>query len=296
MRPFDPELLAKLGNLRLRAVQLADGLMLGEHASLRKGVSTEFLDHQVWEPGNDPKFIDWRLFARTGKLFRRRFSEDTTMPVYLVVDKSGGMRYRGTRSAMSKGEYADGLAAALGFLALRQRDLLGVTLFNEARVSHLKAASGEAHWWESLDFLENPPLESAKTAIGSMADALSQFAAEFPQRGLVFVLSDFLRVERFDELNKVLKQLAAARQEVVLVQISDPDEVDFPFSSNCEFVSLFSGHEHQRANADELRTAYLEHRQRWLREFAEGCGRLNVRFVTVRTDTPLDVALKEICF
>ena len=295
MNLFDPEILARLGNLQLRAQQLADGMMLGEHASLRKGVSTEFIDHQRWEKGDNPKFIDWRVYARTGKLFRRRFAEDTDMPVYLMVDKSAEMGYRGHSAALSKSAYADCLAATLGFLAVRQRDRLALTLFNATRIFHQRLASGEAHWRECLQTLESPPLDTSRQEIRTFAEGLAHFAVEFPQRGSLFLLSDFLSAESFETLRPMLKQLVAQRHEITLVQLADPDEITFPFESYCDFVSLVQAQDHIRTDASHLREAYLARRQQWQQQYAAGCHKLGIHFVSVSTDTPLDVTLKEIC-
>ena len=183
---FSPEVLARLGSFRLRAKHLAAGMSFGEHRSLRMGISSDFQDHRPWESGNDPKFIDWRVFLRTGKLFQRSFREETNTAFYFLVDFSGSMNYGGKEivgdgeseerishyfagaekdsaasisreKRLTKLEYAQCIAAVMARLALEQRDLVGLTATNGFQTVSLRPSTGEGHWKEILDFLEAPP-------------------------------------------------------------------------------------------------------------------------------------------
>ena len=290
---FDPAVLAELGDFRLRARKLASGLTFGVHASNRRGASTEFRDHRPWESGDDPKFIDWRVFARTGRLFTRRFVEDTNTNVYFLLDHTPGMAYRGAGSPLSKWEYAQCLAAALSYLALQQGDRVAASAFHGSKMVHLRANAGDAHWTETLAFLENPPLDASLENVGTCADILNRFASECTRRGTIFILSDLLNVGDFSEIRPQLEQLCAARHDIRIFHILDSDETTFPFESLSEFVSLDDSRRRLTTNPSDVRQAYLANFDAWRRDLSEGCRSLGVRFQKVLTTAPLHRTLWE---
>ncbi|MDO4575256.1 MAG: DUF58 domain-containing protein [Planctomycetia bacterium] len=286
---FHPEILAQLGTLKLRAQALVDGMTLGEHAGTRRGMSADFLDHQPWEPGQDPKFIDWRAFARTEKFFQKRFQENANTPVYLLVDYTPEMHYRGERSPLSKLEYAQCLAAMIGFLATRQKDSLAAVAFRENAFVPFPLASGESHWQNQLEFLENPPFTSGEPT-QTLKEILTRFVNTFPRRGLVFLFSDWLHWETIAETLPVWKQLAARREEVRLYHLSDPDEQTFPFDQRLRFVGMDGGNSLTTVGTD-VRDAYLYHRNQWCENLQDALQRLGMEYHAIVTDTPLGESL-----
>lgn len=290
---FDPRVLAQLGDFRLRARKLASGLTFGVHASNRRGASTEFRDHRPWERGDDPKFIDWRVFARTGRLFTRRFVEDTNTSVCFLLDKTPSMDYRGADSALSKWEYAQCLVASLAYLALQQGDRVSVSAFHGSRIAHLRANSGDGHWTETLAFLENPPLDASLESVGTFAEVLNRFAATCTRRGTIFILSDLLEVGTFSEIRPQLERLSASRHDLRVFHILDSDETTFPFENPGEFLSLEDSRRRVTTNPVDVRAAYLENLAAWRRDLTEGCRSLGISLCETLTSTPLYRAILE---
>ena len=294
---FDPEILAKLGDFRLRASRLAAGMAYGIHRSVRMGVSTVFEDHRPWEQGDEPKFIDWRVWARTGKLFRRRFREDTNHVFHFLVDFSPSMNYAGN-GRLSKLEYARLTAAVMAYAVLEQRDLAGLSAANGTETVVLRASSGEEHWGETLRFLEAPPFRETKThrartgsaanAGQSFAEVLNTIASACPKRGRIFLFSDFFDAQSWEAIQPQMKLLGAQGNEVTLFRILDADELEFPFESFSQFVSM-------EPNAggtltllpDSVRSAYLEELRLWNDSLEHGCRSLGIRFVPVDTRMPI---------
>lgn len=287
---FDPTVLAELGNFRMRAERLADGVTFGEHPSVRMGVSTEFRDHKPWEEGNDPKFIDWRVFARTGKLFQRRFTESTNTVFYFLNDYSKSMEYVGNNEPkrLSKLEYARCVTATMAFAALQQRDLVSLSASNGEKTVSLRASTGENHWTECLKFLENPPFLDGKSQKSPAPDIVfDTFAAACTRRGSIFLLSDFFDVESWEILQCRLRLLAAQKHEITLFHLLDPDEWEFPFTSSHQFVSLESPRESLALSPTNVRAKYIENLRNWQKSIENGCRLLGIHYIRVDTRTPI---------
>ncbi|MDO4569757.1 MAG: DUF58 domain-containing protein [Planctomycetia bacterium] len=291
---FDPTTLAQLKSLKLRAQRLASGLSYGAHASMRLGYSTDYLDHAPWEEGNDPKLIDWRVFARTNKLFQRRYIEDTDASFYFMLDFSKSMTYRGAPSPLSKLEYAQSLAAALVFLAINQQDQTGISIFDENKYARLRPASGETHWGECLRFLEAPPLDVSQNVVENFSQALNFFASDTLRRGYSFIFTDFLDVS-LESLRPQWRELRAKRQNVVVFHILDTDEIDFPFESYSNFVALEGSEQPLTLNASEVRDVYQKNVAIWRKRLAEECARFGIEIHTTLTNAPLSHVLHRVC-
>ena len=312
---FDPAVLAQLGDFRLRVSRLAAGMTYGIHRSVRMGVSTEFEDHRPWEEGDEQKFIDWRVFARTGKLFRRRFREDTNHAFHFLVDFSPSMNYAG-KGRLSKLEYARLTASVMAYAVLEQRDLAGVTAANGMETVVLRASSGEEHWGEVLRFLEDPPFHGSVTgsfgtgssrtdhslsrspwrgrpagsasAVQSFAEVLNVLASACSKRARIFLFSDFFDVESWESILPQMKLLCAQGNEVTFFRILDADELEFPFESFSQFVSMEPGNGGALTlHPETVRSAYLENLRQWNDSLECGCRSLGIRFVPVDTRTPI---------
>ncbi len=291
---FDPNVLAQLGNFRLRVAQLATGMTFGEHRSARSGFSTEFQDHRPWETGNDPKRIDWRVFARSGKLFQRRYREETNTAFYFLLDYSPSMDFSGTsgEKRLSKREYAQCTAAVLAYTALQQRDLVGFSALNGSSTVSLRLSTGENHWADSFDFLEKPPFpttkkksETGKTA--RFSEVLNHLASHCTRRGKIFIFSDLFDVETWGEIVPQLKLLLAKKHEIVLFHVLDADEWEFPFDARTQFVSLENSSESLTLTPTEIRREYLNALQNWQKNISEGARTLGISYIRVDTRTPI---------
>lgn len=282
---FDPRVLARLKGLVLRARRIVEGYMTGLHRSPYRGFSIEFAEHREYSPGDDLRYLDWKVFGRTDKFYLKQFEAETNLVCYLVVDASRSMAYQSNRAPWSKWEHAQALAAALAYLVLAQQDSVGLVIFDHQVRFMVRPGGHPSHLKEILAGLEQTKPEG-KT---HMAPVLHELAERFVRRGLVLILSDF-----FDQPQELLRALAHfrhRRHDVILMQVVDRVEEEFPF----EELMLFEGLEEARhvlAEGRTLRTAYLRHFQSALRQLQRGCREQGIEYVRLRTDQPVDEALR----
>jgi len=281
---LDDATLDRLDGLALRARWIVEGHLAGMHRGPYGGFSAEFADHREYAPGDDPRRLDWKVFARTNKYYLKQFEEETNLVCHLLIDASGSMGYRSRLAPMSKLDYARRAAAALAYLVLHQQDGAGLAAF-DGQLRRLVPASGNpAQLREILDVLESLSAEG-KTAVGPI---LHELAERLKRRGVVFVLSDLL--DDADTVLAGLKQLRRRRHEVVVLHVLDPAELDFPFDR----LMLFRGLESlpdQLADAAKVRAAYLDEFNRFRRKLEAGCRAFSIDYVPMRTDRPLGPAL-----
>ncbi|NUQ61699.1 MAG: DUF58 domain-containing protein [Pirellulales bacterium] len=263
---------------------IVEGYVSGLHRSPYQGFSIEFAEHREYSPGDDLRYLDWKVFGRTDKFYLKEFEEETNLVCYLLLDGSESMRYRGPGAAMSKLEYAQCEAAALAHLVLQQQDSVGLVTFDREIRALVRPSGNPSHLKQLLHVMENTAGEE-KTATGPIFHDLAE---RFKKRGIVVILSDL-----FDEVDTMLaglKHFRHRRHEVVLFHVLDPAELDFPF----QHATLFRGLEQLGdvlVEPKSLRKAYLRELDRFLRELKRGCRMHRIDYVPMRTDQPLDIAL-----
>lgn len=281
---LDPQTLAKLQGLDLRARRIVEGYVSGLHRSPYHGFSIEFAQHREYVPGDDLRYVDWKVFGKTDKVYLKQFEEETNLLVYLLLDTSESMRYQGPGAVWPKLEYAKCAAAALAYMVLGQQDSVGLVTFDREIRSILPPSGNPSHLKTILHVMEESVPER-KTATGPIFHDLAE---RLKKRGLVVVLSDL-----FDDVASMmagLKHFRHRRHEVILMQVLDPAELDFPF----RHTTLFKGLEQLPdvlTDPRSLRKAYLREFNRFLTEVKRGCRQYNFDYVQLRTDQPLDVAL-----
>ncbi len=286
-RFLDPEVLARFGRLDVASRLAADSFMSGKHSSVRKGFSSEFSDYRNYTPGDDVSGIDWRVYARTDKYYMKCFESETSMRCVLAVDASVSMNYRSPRGLVSKVEYAALAAAAMGYLLYRQRDRVGLALFDDRLRRLVPPKSRKSHFYSLLELLATGMDESVP---GEAARGLSELAANLTRRGMVVVFSDLLTA-RADELIRAVEHLAYRGQDVLILQVLDPAEVAVVLPSGGVVREPESGREYQvdafsAARCREALTGLLE-------EYRRRFHSLGVDYVQLTTDTPFDRALAD---
>ena len=281
---FDPQTLAKLKGLHLRARHIVEGYVAGLHRSPYHGFSIEFAEHREYSPGDDLRYVDWKVFGRTDKHYLKQYEDETNLLCYLVLDTSESMQYRGPNSALSKFEYAQCLASALAWLVLHQQDAVGLVTYDNQVRQFIRPSSNATHLQNLLQVMENTQ-PAAKTNSGPI---FHELADRLKRRGLVIVLSDF-----FDDVGPSLaglKHLRHRRHDVVLFHVLDQAEIEFPFQSPTEFKGL-EEFPHVVADPQMLRAAYLKEFQAYERSLLTGCRAQGIDVRRMRTDQPIDVAL-----
>src|SRR5690606_4894871 len=216
--------------LELRARLVVEGFVTGMHKSPYRGFSVEFAQHREYVPGDDIRYVDWKIFAKSDRVYIKEFEEETNLRAHLFLDQSESMAYGG-EGAMTKFDYAATALAALAYLIQQQSDAVGLTLFDEKVVRQVPASNTRANLGNIYASLaEAKP--SAKTKVGVV---LRELARELRRRGMVLVFSDL-----FDDPAQVLAGLRALAQrghDVVVFHVLDRDEVEFPF----ERMTMFEG-------------------------------------------------------
>jgi uncharacterized protein (DUF58 family) len=275
-------LLARLDRVGIAARQAVESILLGQHRSLRRGLSVEFAGHRPYQVGDDPRHLDWTVWARSDRFDVRVYEEETRLRAILAVDCSGSMAY-GAPGA-TKFDYARCLAAALGLLMVRQADAVGLALVDSVVRDHLAPAATMAHLINVLDRLEHA-MPGGETALGPV---LQQVAERLTRRGLVVLITD-----GFDEPERLLlavRQLRHRRQEVLLFLVVHPDEETLAPTGIIEFLGL----EHEPRlllDADRVRDFYRQAFAQHRRQLAEGCHALGVQCEAVRTNEDLAMVL-----
>jgi len=281
---LDPKTLAKLKGLQLRARHIVEGYVAGLHRSPYHGFSIEFAEHREYAPGDDLRYLDWKVLGRTDKLYLKQYEDETNLICYLVLDISESMQYRGPDSPLSKFEYAQCIAAAMAWLVLQQQDSVGLVSFdNEIRAS-VSPNSNATHLAQVMRIMESASLQ-AKTATGPI---FHELAERFHKRGVVVILSDF-----FDDVTTMmagLKHFRHRRHDVVLFHVLDCAELEFPFRTPTLFKGLEQFPE-VLTDPRSLRKAYLREFDNYCKEIRKGCRNYGIDYQLLRTDQPLDSAL-----
>lgn len=268
-----------MAGLQLLARQVVEGVTVGIHRSPHKGFSVEFKEHRPYVVGDEIRMIDWKLFGKTDRLFIRQYEEETNLRCTLLVDQSGSMAYRGDRSiASSKHDYAIRLAACLAYMLIGQQDAVGLGLIDTEVKRYIPPRSRPNHLQAIFDSLAN----SSPAGETGLHSTLRKLAPKLRRRGLLVLLSDC-----FDNVDLLLNALASfrhARNEVIVLHILDPDELDFPFRNRTEFRSLEQFNERQQLDANYMRQVYLKNFEDFRQQLTRGCGRQKIELVTATTD------------
>ncbi len=281
---LDPQTLAKIQGLELRARHIVEGYVSGVHRSPYHGFSIEFAEHREYVPGDDLRYVDWKVYGRTDKIYLKQYEEETNLISYLLLDTSESMHYQSRHVPLSKLEYAKCIAGALAYLVLQQQDSVGLVTFDDEVRSLIRPGSQPSHMKQLLHVMETSSAKK-KTATGPIFHDLAE---RLKKRGVVLILSDL-----FDDVPSMmtgLKHFRHKRHEVIVMHIVDPAEEEFPFREMTKFKGLEQLPE-VVTDPRGLRRAYLEEFGIFLDAVSTGCRSHNVDYVRIRTDEPLDVAL-----
>ena len=283
-RFIDPGKLTQISRMELVARQAVEGFLSGLHPSPYYGSSVEYADHRPYTMGDEIRTIDWKLLAKTDKYYVKLFEEQTNTRCTLLLDVSNSMKF-GPNPLATKLEYACQLTAALSYLAIRQNDAVGLTLFDSDIRQYLPARSTAYHFRQILDQLETVEAGS-DTGIGHV---LHQMAARVKQRGLVIVISDL--IDDVDAITDGLAHFRYKKHEVIVFHILDTAEIDFPYDKTTRFKDI-EGTGSIIANPRSVKTKYQERLNQWLDDVRRGCLERGIAYELATTDTPWDQTLR----
>lgn len=293
-RFLDPRILARLSNLQLVAKTVVEGFLIGLHRSPYYGVSIDFAEYRPYAPGDDPRQIDWNVFARSDRYYLKKYHGETNAEVNIILDASASMGYKsgnreegiGTRkeTALSKFEYACFLAASLAYFAIHQRDAVGLLLFDTGIADRIPARTRRGQ----LSYILHT-LDRARPGKGTDFAASLRKTMQFVQRrGIVILISDFY--ESPDVVMKSLRGLQFGGNDLILFHIMDPGELDFPADAPVQLQDLETA-ERLEVVPEAMAPQYRQLVQSHIQTLQHQCRSSRIDYTMLDTSRPLDHAL-----
>ena len=282
---LDPADVARLGGIEIVAAGVVEGFLAGIHRSPFRGFSVEFTEHRAYQPGDELRYLDWRILARADRLFVKQFEEETNLRAMILVDVSRSMAWRGAPARLTKRAYADRLVAALALILLRQRDATGLITFDEAVREVVPPRVRAGQWARLVRGLERTP-DGGGTAAEA---ALGRLTSLLARRGLVVLVSDLL-FDR-DLALTALRYLRHRGHQVIVLHLMDPAEAELSGAPEVRFrdpesaVSVV-------VRPRELARAYRETVRREIAAWRTTCRRHGIAYHHVLTDLPFGMALR----
>jgi uncharacterized protein (DUF58 family) len=277
-----PQALMAIKNLELRARVVVEGFWHGLHRSPYHGFSVEFTEYRQYSPGDDPRYLDWRLYARSDRYYIKKYEDETNLRCHLLVDNSRSMTYGSL--TYTKAQYANTLAATLAYFLHLQGDAVGLLTFDQHIRAYLPARHRPGHLRRLMLRLEEP----ARGASTDLAAPLQRVVKVVKRRAMLVLISDLLAP--IANLERDLTALTACGHEVLLFQILDPAELAFTFEKAVMFQDVESG---QRLFIDPAtaRKGYLKNLETHNATVQSACERLGIGYRRFATDRPLELAL-----
>jgi uncharacterized protein (DUF58 family) len=289
-KPYlQPEILARIGDLELRARSVIEGFVSGMHRSPYQGHSVEFAQHREYTPGDDIRHLDWRVYGKSDRFYIKQYEAETNLRSHILVDCSASMRYPEqdlAQGRMTKFEYAATLAASIAYLLVNQQDAVGLMLFDEAIRASLPPLSHQPHLKSILHQLElaRPNRTTSARAV------FTEIATQLRRRSLVVLISDLLA--DVDQITEALGRLRHAGHEVIVFHLLDHDERQFPFQDYTMFDGLEAVDQQLFTDPQSLRNGYLKVLAGFIERLKSACTNRRIDFVELSTADRLDVALR----
>ena len=281
---LQPETVALLNSMALRARLVVEGYIIGQHRSPYHGFSVEFAEHRAYGAGDEIRHIDWRLFGKTDRLYVKRYEEETNLRAYIVLDTSRSMLYNSGK--VSKLIYANSLAASLSYLMINQQDAVGLAQFSKKIDKFIPPKSKPSHL--SLILAQLDDQKAGKdTKVGLV---LHELAERIKKRGIVVLISDLL--DEPENIMSGLKHFRHQNQEVIVFHVLDRKELEFDFNTRTKFLDMESGQEivtepwHIRSNYTELINGLQD-------QYRKECREYLIDYVPIFTDQSLDISITE---
>lgn len=283
---FDIYDLKQIDNLELLAKKVVEGFIIGLHKSPFHGFSVEFAEHRLYNQGDDTKTLDWKVFARTDKLFSKKYEEETNLRCHIVLDTSSSMYFpkdlKIKNLQLNKLQFAALAAASLIHLIKKQRDAFGLSLFDEKLNIHTKDRSSSIHSKLIMSYLENAiQITDALNRTGNTPDILHEIADRIHKRSLVIIFSDFFdQTDELSELFSALQHLNYNKHEVVIFDVHDDSlELQFEFENKPYlFVDMETG-DKVKLQSNELKERYIEKVNQRKKEIAQKCLQYKIDYI-----------------
>jgi uncharacterized protein (DUF58 family) len=282
----------QIKNLEFLAKQVVEGFIVGLHKSPFHGFSVEFAEHRVYNPGESTKNIDWKVYARTDKLFTKRYDEETNLRCHIVIDSSSSMYYPDRQGVVNKLNFSVLAAAGLIELLRKQRDAVGLATFSQEVDSITKAKSNAVHVQGLYSEMEKLIANEVLNKTTNAAACIHQIAEQIHKRSLVVIFSDMLQQDNQDEVFTALQHLKHNKHEVILFHVVDKKhELDFDFDNRPYlFVDMETGTE-VKLHANEVKERYVSQMLKFEKELKLKCAQNKIDFVAADINKPFNQIL-----
>ncbi len=285
---LDPRQAAHLAGLELLTEGVVEGFLTGLHRSPRRGFSVEFAEHRMYQPGDELRYVDWKLLGRKDRLYVKQYEEETNLRAMLVTDVSRSMAWSGdAATVLSKIDYVQRLAAALALLLIRQRDAVGLIAFDEAVRSVVPARAHTGQWQQLL-----ATMNALQPGMGTAAEpALRRVVDLLRRRGLVIFISDLL-LDRELTL-RALKFLRHRGHQVMVLHVMDPAELELGGPAEARFEDPET-HEGVTLRPKDWADAYRETVTGVVKAWRKACRGSGIQYHHITTDTPFGLAMRRV--
>jgi len=283
---LDPANLSQIANMQLLARTAVEGFLSGMHRSVYHGFGTEFLQYRNYTPGEDLKYLDWKVLARSDRLYTKVYQEETNMNCTVLLDCSGSMDYQGERAPCSKFRYAAMIAACIAYLAGRQGDNVGLFAYSDELLEAVEPGHRSGQLSRVMHALSRLQPQGA----AAHQRTLDNLTHPFRHRGIVLLISDMLEAE--DELPPLLRNFRFRHCDVIALQVLDPDELDLPQPQVTRYRDLEAGRE-VVAWPQSVRQDYTTRMNAFLEKLRTGFFANQVDYLKMQTTDSLGLALAQ---
>lgn len=286
-RYFDPQVLERLRGMSLRSRRSATGALAGMHRSTRSGQAIEFSEHRQYTPGEDLRQLDWKVLGRTDKYYIRQREDESTMRCHILVDRSGSMGFQGDRLPHDKLRFAFKVAASIAFVASENRDSASLTCLGDSVSPVVGAGTGGGHLMAMAAGMDRIECQ----ADAEIAEQIMTAVQGLPAGGLVVLISDL-----FEDAASLVKAFRAVRltgRGLIVVQVVDPSELQFPFGDTVEYRGM-EGESPLVLDARGVGAAYREELKKHRLEIEAGCRSSEAIYWFLRSDDMLHLKLPEL--
>ncbi|KAA3603910.1 MAG: DUF58 domain-containing protein [Calditrichaeota bacterium] len=291
---LQPEHISTLANLELKAKLVVEGFIAGLHKSPYHGFSVEFAEHRQYMPGDEIRHIDWKVYGKTGRYYVKQYEEETNLKSYLLLDTSKSMFFQ--KDGIQKFEYASYLAASIAFLMIKQRDAVGLTLFDSKINKFLPPKSVKSYLRLLLTEISNVKSEESKTSLSSV---FHEIAEKIKRRGLIVIFTDLFQNQEVESLEEKINQVISGlkhfrhkRHEVLVFHIFDPAEINFSFTKDAIFKDVETGDEIS-TQPWHIQKEYRQLIQDFTEKYKKMCRLNNIDYIPISTSEPFSTALTE---
>ena len=283
---LEAEDITSIQQLQLYARTVVEGFTTGQHASPHKGFSVEFRQHRPYVQGDEIRHLDWKVFGRSDRFYIREFDEETNLRATLVLDVSGSMGYRGS-AGVQKLDYARKLVASLSYLLMSQQDAVGLITFDTALREFIPNRTKITH----LHLLLEALVKAQPGNETSLAPVIESLGSRLKRRGIIIIVSDF-----FDDTTALLRAIGVLRRqghEIIVIQLWDRDELEFPFGRFSRFENLENLDDALQLDPAAIRQRYLEVLAEFRTSIRDGLRKHQVDHLELTTDESHSQALRQ---